>query len=67
MKFKVTYTTVREFEIPEGATDEDYDAMKEVILAGIQGTKIEPDNVKVERIDVPAEPAPEYKINKDCD
>jgi hypothetical protein len=67
MKFKVTYTTVREFEIPEGATDEEYDAMKEVILAGIQDTKIEPDNVKVERIDVPAEPAPEYKINKDCD
>lgn len=67
MKFKVTYTAVREFEIPEGATDEEYDAMKEVILAGIQDTKIEPDNVKVERIDVPAEPAPEYKINKDCD
>lgn len=67
MKFKVTYTAVREFEIPEGATDEEYDAMKEVILAGIQDTKIEPDNVKVERIDVPAEPVPEYKINKDCD
>jgi len=67
MKFKVTYTAVREFEIPEGATDEEYDAMKEVILTGIQGAKIEPDNVTVERIDVPAEPAPEYKINKDCD
>jgi hypothetical protein len=38
MKFQLTYTAVREFEIPENATDEEYDAMKEVIMAGMDGS-----------------------------
>lgn len=67
MKFEVTYTAKRTFEIPEGATDEEYDAMKEVIVASIESTKITPDAVKVVRLDVPAEPLPEYEINNDCD
>ena len=67
MKFQLTYTAVREFEIPENATDEEYDAMKEVIMASIEAAKVTPDNVKVVRLDTPAEPLPEYEINKDCD
>lgn len=67
MKFKVTYTTVREFEIPENATDEEYDAMKGIIVAAIDATTVTPNDVKVERLDVLAEPLPEYKVNKDCD
>lgn len=67
MKFQVTYTAVREFEIPEGATDEEYDAMKELVVAGMESATIKPDQVKVVRLDVPAESRPKYEINKDCD
>ena len=67
MKFEVTYTTKRVFEIPEGATDEEYDAMKEVIVASIEGAPVVAENVKVVRLDVPAEPQPAYEVNKDCD
>lgn len=67
MEFEVTYTTKRRFEIPEGATDEEYDAMKEVIIASIQAAPVSADNVVVERIDTPAKPQPKYEINKECD
>lgn len=66
MKFQVTYTAVREFEIPDGATDEEYDAMKEIIVASIGTTTVTPQDVKVKRIDVPAAPQPAYEINKEC-
>ena len=69
MKFEiaVNYSTKRTFEIPEGATDEEYDAMKEIIIASIQAEPLSAADIKVTRLDVPAEPLPEYKINKDCD
>lgn len=67
MKFRVTYTAVREFEIPENATDEEYDTMKGIIVAAIDSTTVTPNDVKVERLDVPAEPQPKYEINKECD
>lgn len=66
MKFRVTYTAVREFEIPDGATDEEYDAMKEIIVASIGTTTVTPQDVKVKRIDAPAAPQPAYEINKEC-
>ena len=67
MKFRVTYTAVREFEIPENATDEEYDTMKAIIVASIDSTTVTPTDVKVKRLDVPAEPQPKYEINKECD
>jgi hypothetical protein len=69
MKFEiaVNYSTKRTFEIPEGATDEEYDAMKEIIIASIQAEPLSAADIKVTRIDVPAEPRPTYEINKDCD
>ena len=35
MQFKLTYTVSRTFEIPDGASDEEYDAMKETVITGI--------------------------------
>ena len=37
MQFKLTYTVSRTFEIPDGASDEEYDAMKETVITGIVG------------------------------
>ena len=67
MQFEVTYTTKRTFEIPEGATDEEYDAMKQIIMASIEGAPVSAENVKVVRLDTPPVEPPPYEINKDCD
>lgn len=67
MKFELTYTVKRQFEIPENATDEEYDAMKETVIAGIAGANSDNGNVKVVRIDTPAEQPPKYEMNKECD
>ena len=66
-KFKITYTTTREFEVPDNATDEQYDEMKAICLLGLTKEPVKPDAVKVELIEAPDEPKPEYEINKDCD
>ena len=67
MKFELTYTVKRQFEVPESATDEEYDALKETVIAGIAGANSANGNIKVIRIDTPAEPQPPYEISKDCD
>ena len=66
-KFKITYTTTREFEVPDNATDEQYDEMKAICLLGLAKEHVKPDEVKVELIEAPDEPKPQYEINKDCD
>lgn len=66
-KFKITYTTTREFEVPDNATDEQYDEMKAICLLGLTKEPVKPDAVKVELIEAPDEPKPQYEINKDCD
>ena len=65
-KFKITYTVTREFGVPDNATDQEYDAMKEIVIAGIQGAK-ENGNIKIELIDAPDEIKEKYIINPDCD
>lgn len=66
-KFKITYTTTREFEVPDNATDEQYNEMKAICLLGLTKEPVKPDAVKVELIEAPDEPKPKYEINKDCD
>lgn len=66
MKFKLTFTAVREFEVPEGATDEEYDQLKELAKMAMGEMDIKPDMFTVERIDVPAEEQPKYEPNLDC-
>jgi len=62
-KFKVTIE--KEFEVPANATDQEYDDMKAVVLAGIKDD--ENTKVKVELIDGPDEVKEKYIYNKDCD
>lgn len=66
MKFKINITYAREFEVPENATDEEYDEAKAIAMLGLQNVDVRK-FIKVERIDTPAEPLPKYEINKDCD
>lgn len=65
-KFKITVTAVREFTVPDTATDEQYDELKEVAIMGMNEEKITPEKVKVELIDAPDEIKQKYIINKDC-
>ena len=65
-KFRLTYTVTREFTVPDTATDEEYDAMKETVMEGL-GTDMDADAVKVELIDAPDEIKEKYIINPDCD
>lgn len=64
-KFRLTYTVTREFTIPDTATDEEYDAMKETVMEGL-GTDMDADAVKVELIDAPDEIKEKYIINREC-
>lgn len=74
-KFKVTYTATREFEVPDNATDEEYDELKaicikllkEICLISLTKELVKPDEIKVELVTRPDEPKPKYEINKDCD
>lgn len=66
MKFKINITYTREFEVPENATDEEYDDAKAIAVIGMRNVDIAK-FIKVERIDTPAKPLPKYEINKDCD
>lgn len=64
-KFRLTYTVTREFTVPDTATDEEYDAMKETVMEGL-GTDMNADAVKVELIDAPDEIKEKYIINREC-
>lgn len=68
-KFKITNTATnetREFGVPDNATDQEYDAMKEIVIAGLQDNN-EIGNIKIELIDAPDEIKEKYIINPDCD
>lgn len=65
-KFKVTYVATKEFEVPANATDQEYDDMKAVVIAGMTQNPGEGE-VTVELIDAPDEIKEKYIINKDCD
>lgn len=65
-KFKVTMVATKEFEIPDNATDEEYDEMKAIVVAGFQANPCEGE-IKVELIDAPDEIKAKYIYNKDCD
>ena len=41
-KFKITYTTTREFEVPDNCSDEQYDELKAVCLLGLTKEPIKP-------------------------
>lgn len=66
MKFKINITYTKEFEIPENATNEEYDDAKAIALIGMRNIDLAK-FIKVERIETPAKPLPKYEINKDCD
>ena len=69
MQFKLTYTVSRTFEIPDGASDEEYDAMKETVITGIVGDRSNnavEGTVKVERLDPPPVQPPKYETNMDA-
>ena len=67
-KFRLKYIVTREFAIPDNATDEEYDNMKDTIVTGIVGMgEAAEGRVLVELIDAPDEIKEKYIINKDCD
>lgn len=67
-KFRLKYIVTREFAIPDNATDEEYDNMKDTIVTGIVGMgEAAEGRVHVELIDAPDEIKEKYIINKDCD
>lgn len=67
-KFLITIPLKREFEVPDNATDEEYDALKEI---AIEGMKANPDldegDIHVELVDAPDEIKEKYIYNRDCD
>lgn len=65
-KFKITVTAVREFTVPDNATDEEYDELKAVAIMGLNEEKITPEKVKVELIDAPDEIKAKYIPNMEC-
>lgn len=69
MQFELTYAVRRTFEIPDGATDEEYDAMKASVITGIvcnpelhavEGT------VTVRKLNTPPKEQPKYETNPDA-
>ena len=64
-EFEVTYTVKRKFTIPDTATDEEYDAMKDMVVAAMSKEGVQSD-VKVKLTDAPDEIRQKYIINKEC-
>lgn len=63
-KFEIKYTLKKTFTVPNTATDEEYDAVKNTVVDEIKaegGT-----NIKVKLVDAPDEIKQKYIINKDC-
>lgn len=66
-KFLITIPLKRTFEVPDNATDEEYDALKEIAIEGMQANPdLDEDDIKVELIDAPDEIKEKYIINRDC-
>ncbi len=64
-KFEITYTMKKTFTIPDTATDEEYDAARNMVVDAIKadgGT-----DIGVKLVDAPDEVMQKYVINKDCD
>ncbi|MBO7693313.1 MAG: hypothetical protein J6T10_11845 [Methanobrevibacter sp.] len=63
-KFEITYTLKKTFTVPNTATDEEYDEVKNTVVDEIKaagGT-----DIKVKLVDAPDEIKQKYIINKDC-
>jgi len=66
-KFKLEYIVTREFAVPDNATDEEYDAMKDTVVTGIVGTGASTEgHVRVKLIDAPDEIKEKYIPNLEC-
>ena len=66
-KFLITIPLKRTFEVPDNATDEEYDALKEIAIEGMQANPdLDEDDIKVELIDAPDEIKEKYIINREC-
>lgn len=68
-KFKVTIKVdPAEFNLPVNATDEEYDTVRDLLVAGIREDVAtgKAGKVKVELIEAPDEIKEKYIINKDC-
>lgn len=63
-KFEITYTLKKTFTVPNTATDEEYDAVKNTVVDEIKaagGT-----NIKVKHVDAPDEIKHKYIPNLEC-
>lgn len=63
-KFEITYTLKKTFTVPNTATDEEYDAVKNTVVDEIKaagGT-----NIKVQLVDAPDEIKQKYIPNLEC-
>ena len=68
-KFKVTIEVdPAEFNLPVNATDEEYDTVRDLLVAGLREDIAagKAGKVKVELIDAPDEIKEKYIINKEC-
>ena len=66
-KFLITVPIKREFEVPDNATDEEYDSLKEVALAAMMvNPDLDRDDIKVKLITAPDEIKQRYIINPDA-
>lgn len=66
-KFLITIPLKRTFEVPDNATDEEYDALKEIAIQGMQANPdLDEEDIKVELIDAPDEIKQKYIINPDA-
>lgn len=64
MQFKLEYTLRRTFDVPDNATDEEYDALKKTVIDSLT---LAGGELKVTLVEKPAPVPPKYEINKDCD
>lgn len=63
-KFEITYTLKKTFTVPNTATDDEYDAVKNTVVDEIKaagGT-----NIKVKLVDAPDEIKQKYIPNLEC-
>lgn len=68
MEFKLTYTITKTFEVPDNATDEEYDAVKDTVIDALFAGSLAPESgvIKVKRIDTPPKEPEPYQINRDA-
>lgn len=63
-KFEITYTLKKTFTVPNTATDEEYDAVKNTVVDEIKAAG--GDNIKVKLVDAPDEIKQKYIPNLEC-